>query len=123
MTGILTYTPARSFVQHPDLGWRWCFYLAIICNALSVVLFFFFYHPPSFRMLHMEGKSVKQQIKLLDFVGMGLLCSGATLLLLGISWGGSSFPWKSAACIAPIVFGALLFIAFFTYGKSTRGIY
>jgi MFS family permease len=115
---ILTCTLARKFVQHPNLGWRWCFYLAIICNGLSVILFYVFYHPPSFQMLHLEGKTVKQQIKLLDFWGIGFLCSGATLLLLGISWGGSSYPWMSAGSIAPIVIGGTLLVVFVIYGKE-----
>lgn len=110
---------ARKFVEHPNLGWRYCFYLAIICNGIAIILLFFCYHPPTFRMLHMEGKTKLQQFKELDFAGVVLMTAGIVLLLLGISWGGVDYPWSSARPIATIVLGALLLIGFGFYGMNT----
>jgi len=33
-------------------------------------------------------------------------------MLLGISWGGQTYPWKSAGVIVPIIIGALTLVAF-----------
>ena len=68
-------------------------------------------------MLHLEGKTKMQQFKELDFGGILLVCAGMVLLLLGISWGGVKYPWKSAGAIVPIVLGSSLLISFGFYGK------
>ncbi|KAF2735572.1 fungal trichothecene efflux pump [Polyplosphaeria fusca] len=110
---IATFGPqiARAFVLNPNLGWRWTYYLNIIVVGLAVILLFFCYHPPNFRMLH-EHKSKKEQMKELDYVGMFLWTAGLVLFLMGISWGGGLYPWKSAAVICTIVIGAACLIAF-----------
>ncbi|KAF2651220.1 fungal trichothecene efflux pump [Lophiostoma macrostomum CBS 122681] len=110
---IATFGPqiARAFVRHPDLGWRWTYYLNIIVVGLAVILLILCYHPPSFHMLH-EHKSKKQQVKELDYPGIFLWTAGLVLFLMGISWGGGLYPWKSAAVISTIVIGAACLIAF-----------
>lgn len=110
---IATFGPkiARAFIQHPSLGWRWTYYLNIIVVGLTIILLFFFYHPPTFNMLH-ERKSKRSQMKELDYVGMFLWISGLTLFLMGISWGGGLYPWKSAAVICTIAIGSGLLILF-----------
>ncbi|KAJ4357516.1 uncharacterized protein N0V89_002092 [Didymosphaeria variabile] len=110
---IATFGPkiARAFVQNPSLGWRWTYYLNIIVVGLAIILLFFCYHPPTFDLLH-EHKSKKQQMKELDYPGMFLWTAGLVLFLMGISWGGGIYPWKSAAVICAIVIGAACLIAF-----------
>jgi hypothetical protein len=53
----------------------------------------------------------------MDYLGIVLFIAGLVLLLLGISWGGGKYPWKSGAVIAPIVIGFLLLVAFGFWGK------
>lgn len=52
-----------------------------------------------------------QQFLGLDWVGNFLLVAGLVLLLVGISLGGHTFPWKSAGAIAPIIVGVFLLIS------------
>jgi hypothetical protein len=66
----------------------------------------------------MEGKTKMQQFKELDFGGMFLMCSGMVLVLLGISFGGVNYPWKSVGAIVPIVVGTVLLVVFGFYGKN-----
>ncbi|KAJ4286774.1 hypothetical protein N0V90_013026 [Kalmusia sp. IMI 367209] len=118
---IATFGPkiARAFVQNPSLGWRWTYYLNIIVIGVAVILLFFCYHPPNFELLH-EHKSKKQQMKELDYPGMFLWTAGLVIFLMGISWGGGIYPWKSAAVICAIVLGGACLIAFGfweAYGK------
>lgn len=51
----------------------------------------------------------------IDIGGTLLFIFGVGLIILGISWGGATYPWTSAAVLAPLVIGAVLFIIFFIY--------
>lgn len=57
--------------------------------AAASVLQFFFYHPPTFQQLHGGKRTVMDELKRVDFVGIFLLVSGLVLFLLGVSWGKS----------------------------------
>ncbi|KAI0881601.1 trichothecene efflux pump [Annulohypoxylon maeteangense] len=105
---------ARAMLQNPNMGWRWCYYLNIIVVALAIILLFFFYHPPTFDLLH-ERKTKMEMLKQLDYVGIFMWTAGLTLLLMGVSWGGTIYPWKSAATISSIVIGGVLLVALFIY--------
>lgn len=54
-------------------------------------------------------------LKELDYVGIFLWTAGLTIFLMGISWGGNMYPWKSAATIASLVIGVVLLIALFCW--------
>ncbi|KAM0327090.1 hypothetical protein ACHAQA_006217 [Verticillium albo-atrum] len=111
---IATFGPiiARKFVNTPGLGWRWCFYINIICVGLTIVLLYLFYHPPTFDLLH-ERKTKRQLMKELDYLGIFLWTAGLTLLLMGVSWGGNMYPWKSAPTISSLLLGVGLLTALF----------
>jgi hypothetical protein len=83
----------------------------IIINAVSGLLFFFFYFPPTFEE-KFQNRTRMQQIKDFDYFGTFLFLAGFTLFLLGLSWGGSVYAWKSAEVISTIVIGAAVMVAF-----------
>ena len=61
----------------------------------------------------------------LDYLGMALWTVGLTVFLLGISWGGTIYPWKSAAVISSLVLGVVILIIlglWETYGKLSYPI-
>lgn len=99
---------ARAFFENTALQWRWCYILGVIVNSLAIILYFFFYHPPTYEMLHVGGKSKLKQLKTLDWIGIFLFTTGLVVFLIGMNWGGGSYPWKSGH-----VLGAL-FAGFFT---------
>jgi MFS family permease len=111
---------ARAFIQHTKGGWRWSYYLGIILSGVSVILYFLFYWPPNYAMLHVNGKTKLQQIKTLDFVGVFLYSAGLVLFLTGVQWGGSSYPWKSAHVVGTIIVGILTLLALGFWGKTSR---
>jgi MFS family permease len=39
---------ARALYEHTALQWRWSYILGVIVNSLAVLLYFFFYHPPTY---------------------------------------------------------------------------
>jgi hypothetical protein len=71
-------------------------------------------------MLH-KRRTRWEQFKRQDFIGMCLYIAGLVLLLMGVSWGGGSYPWKSAHVIATIVVGVLTLVAFGIYDHFHKG--
>ena len=106
---------ARALATYTTLAWRWNYYLNLITQAIAVVLFFFCYHPPSYSQLH-EGKSIRKQLAELDYGGILLFVGGLVSLVLGLSWGGGLYPWKSPSVIAPLVIGFVTLGVFAVYG-------
>ena len=105
---------SKAFILYTSSSWRWCYYLMIIVNALSGTLYFLFYHPPTFNMKY-KNRSKMQQFKDFDFIGCILFTAGLLLFVMGLSWGGSLYAWKSSHVIATIVVGSLCLIAFFLW--------
>ncbi|KAI0409938.1 fungal trichothecene efflux pump [Xylaria palmicola] len=105
---------SRAIYENPRLGWRWTYHINTIVVAVAVVLLFFFYHPPTFDLLH-ERKTKRQILQQLDYVGSFLWIAGLTLFLIGISVGGTVYPWKSATTLSTIVVGGVLLIILFVY--------
>lgn len=106
---------AQSFVTQSSLGWRGFFYILTGANALSGLLYFFFYFPPDFQDKHGRREQKKEWVKNFDYFGVLLYSAGLVLFLLGLSWGGSVYPWKSASVVCAIVIGALSLIGFFCW--------
>ncbi|KAJ5697826.1 hypothetical protein N7488_011510 [Penicillium malachiteum] len=96
------------------LTWRWAYYLNIIISGFTVLCFYLFYHPPDFRLLHMD-RSMWEQCKRQDDVGFILFTGGLLLFIMGVSWGGTVHPWNSAYVIATIVVGFCSLVAFVFY--------
>lgn len=98
--------------QETSVRWRGSFYFMIALNAVSVLCWYFFYHPPTFKMLHRK-KLAKELLKNFDWIGLFLCSGGLTLIILGLQWGGQLYAWKSPAVIITIVLGglSLFFIA------------
>ena len=48
----------------------------------------------------------------LDLLGAGLMTASAIPLLLALTWGGSRYPWLSAAIVALLLASAVLSILF-----------
>ena len=57
--------------------------------SVAIILQFFFYHPPSFSQLHGNERTVMEEAKRIDWMGIFLLVAGLVLFLLGVSWGDS----------------------------------
>ena len=104
---------AYAFVQNTSAGWRWLYYLMIITNVISTLCWLFFYHPPTYGMLNSKPK--KQQLKDFDYLGLALFTGGLLIFLLGLSWGGSVYPWRSGYVIGTIVAGGISLVAFVLY--------
>ncbi|KAB5511539.1 fungal trichothecene efflux pump [Coniochaeta sp. 2T2.1] len=105
------------------ISWRWCFYLPLICIGIAVILLFFCYHPPVYSQLHSNSaeKTKMRQLRELDWVGIVLFIASLVMILLPLGWGGSLFPWKSAATISTLLVGAVLLAVFVFWEARQRG--
>ena len=94
--------------------WRTSYYILIAINAASVLCWYFFYHPPTYKMLH-RRTAAKTLLRRFDWIGLVLFVAGLFTLLMGLSWGGVVYPWKSGRVIGCIVGGAFLLAVFFVW--------
>ena len=53
-----------------------------------------------------------RKLKAIDFIGALLALGGTTVLVMGLTWGGAEYPWRSAAVIASLVVGFCVSVAF-----------
>ncbi|KPM36923.1 hypothetical protein AK830_g9646 [Neonectria ditissima] len=92
--------------------WRNAYYLMIAFQALNTAFLWAFYHPPSFRTKHASSTRTKTDLlKSFDWIGLAMFIAGCTLFIIGVNWGGTLYPWKSAATLAPVVIGLLLLVS------------
>ena len=83
------------------------------------MLYASFYFPPDFAHLH-RVRSRWQEVKSIDYVGVILFTGGLLLFLMGLSWGGGQYAWKSGHVIGTLVSGFVALVAFVFYGKCSR---
>jgi MFS family permease len=103
---------AYAFIAYQPIGWRGAYWYLFAFHSAAFLMLFFFYNPPNFEMKHRtDGKTKWQLLGELDYVGVFLFTAGGVLFLMGINFGGRTYPWMSAGTIVPIVVGLLCFIA------------
>ncbi|KAI1980619.1 hypothetical protein LOZ53_002930 [Ophidiomyces ophidiicola] len=125
-TTIFQFVAGVSYSVGPVIGgyltqanWRYCFVLSIPVAFFAHILIFFLlrkelvngthFTKNSRRSLFMDGLST------VDVGGTFLFVTSVCLIIIGTSWGGATYPWSSAAVLAPLIIGAILFVIFFLY--------
>jgi len=106
---------AYTLVQHSKHTWRSCYYVFIGINVATILCYYFFYFPPTFGDKWANKKTRKEVVKDFDYVGLVLFTGGIVVFCIGVSWGGSYYPWKSAHVIASILVGFFALVAFAIY--------
>lgn len=90
------------------LTWRWCFHINFpfcgigLFTALSLV-----------RAQSEDGPAMVRRTNEVDWLGAFMFVGSLTACLVGISWGGIQFPWKSPATLVPIALGSSCLAVFF----------
>lgn len=92
-------------------------------NTIAVALFYFFYHPPSYHLLHVGGKSRLKQLRDFDWIGMALFTAGLTIFLISLNWGGTIYPWKSGHVLGTFFAGIALLVIFCFWEAYYKGDY
>ncbi len=84
------------------LTWRFAFWMNLIFFPFVFFGYFFFLKSPP------KGSiDFKVQLTRIDYLGAVLCTAGVTVFLIGLTWGGTTYPWASAAVICSLVIGLL----------------
>ncbi len=76
---------------------------------------------PLKRHTRLDHLSLLQKLGRLDLPGAGLLTTGLTLLLTGLSLGGGIFGWSATPVLTTLIVGVVVLIAFGAYEwKGTK---
>jgi EmrB/QacA subfamily drug resistance transporter len=89
--------------------WRWIFYVNIPLGVLALTLLIF-YLPANISIRTAGSGNVWSRI---DWWGATTAASATILLLLGLTWGGATYPWNSWQVIGSLAGAGVLFVAFF----------
>ncbi|KAJ1673688.1 hypothetical protein EV182_004753, partial [Spiromyces aspiralis] len=98
-------------------GWRWCFYMNLPIGAAASFLTLVILRAPP-QAVGEKGHTWLGKLKRVDFLGSLAVVVSMTLILLGLSWGGTTFPWDSPTVITLLVAGVVvlgLFVAVEVY--------
>lgn len=87
--------------------WRWSFYINLVIGAVFA---------PSYLILMPDiclqpTKTLRQRLRLVDWVGSTFFIAGAVCFTMAISFGGSTYPWSSGSAIALWVMTGVLLLA------------
>jgi hypothetical protein len=63
-------------------------------------------------MLHIGGNFKMQQLKTLDWIGIVIFSVGLVVLLIGMNWGNTVYPWKSGHVLGALFAGFATLVAF-----------
>lgn len=109
-----------------NIHWRYVFVLLSVLSGLSILTIAllrpdlkkgrFSLSRPQAGQTHLQ--SFLSGCPCIDFIGTGSFVGGVLLILLATSWGGSKYPWNSAAVLVPLVAGPCLLLLFVFYQRS-----
>ncbi|KAK3954318.1 major facilitator superfamily domain-containing protein [Pseudoneurospora amorphoporcata] len=108
--GVMGMVWALASAIGPILGgtftskvtWRWCFYINLPISGVGMAILAFVLK------LHNPRTPIRQGLKAVDWVGSLTIVGGTLMILLGLEFGGVTYPWKSATVICLIVFGIVM---------------
>ncbi|GAQ33574.1 MFS multidrug transporter [Aspergillus niger] len=100
-------------------NWRYCFVVPIPIAVLSHIMIFVLLRDDLVEgTMFKKGSrwsSILPALATIDLGGSVLFIFGVGLIILATTWGGATYPWSSPQVLAPLIIGAICFIAFFVY--------
>lgn len=94
-----------AFTQ--GVTWRWCFYINLPLDGLSLVLLSVFLKLDNPRTPLLEG------LRSIDWIGVLTIVGGVVMFLFGMESGGVTHSWDSAFTLCLIIFGLVVIVLFF----------
>lgn len=81
-----------------------------IRNFITLIILAVFYRPPP--PVNAKGLSRKEILAQIDFLGMIIGLAGFVVFLMGLLWGGTSYPWSSKHVTVSLGVGAGVIVIF-----------
>ena len=98
------------------VSWRWCFWINLpVCGIAFVLLLLLL-------DVHNPHTKLGEGVMAVDWFGTFSILAVTLLILLGLDFGGATFPWDSSKVICLIVFGTLM-IGFFLFSEKRLAKY
>ncbi|KAH6663434.1 major facilitator superfamily domain-containing protein [Halenospora varia] len=127
--GIVVSAFAVSACIGPILGgaltdhatWRWCFWINVPIGACVLAVVICFLNDGVANQNNAKSP-FKTKLKYFDGIGTVTFIGSICCLLLGLQWGGQTYPWKSSKIIGLFIGFGLLF-GLFTFVQWKRGEY
>lgn len=88
------------------VSWRWCFWINLPLDAIAFVVILFTLKLKTPKVPLVDG------LKAIDWLGTLLIIGGTVMFLMGLQYGGITFPWASATVLSLLIVGPLLAAAF-----------
>ncbi|TVY80958.1 MFS-type transporter [Lachnellula suecica] len=98
------------------LSWRWSFWINLPISGATFILLLIYLD------VHNPKTPLLNGFKAIDWFGSISIIALVLMLLLGLEFGGATFPWKSPQVICLIVFGSLMSV-FFIYSEKRLAQY
>ncbi|KAJ7499342.1 iron permease [Mycena latifolia] len=89
--------------------WRWLFFLNLPLTVIAFLLI------SVYLSVRTPAGSVRSKLAQVDWGGNVILVIGAGLAIIGMTWGGIRYPWRSAEVLAPLLTGLFLLAVFVVY--------
>lgn len=94
-------------------GWRWAYYFSAIIFAVTALSIAFTYFPPKPLLgRHRHWVDIFSKV---DYIGIVVMSGSFAALTIGVTWGGSLYPWSSPKVIVSLVIGSVGLVAFGLY--------
>ncbi|KAI1791873.1 Mfs1.2 [Ganoderma leucocontextum] len=97
-----------AFAHHTT--WRWIFYMTVMSSGVVAIIMIVF-----LRLDKPSSVTLRESVVRLDGIGNTLIIGATCSIVLGLTWGGVVFPWRSYQVLVPIFVGVVAFFAFFLY--------
>lgn len=98
--------PILGGVFSQGLGWQWIWWINLPLSGAAFLLLLIYLD------VHNPRTRVSDGLKALDWAGTLSILGVTLMLLLGLEFGGQTFPWASPRVICLIVFGSLMSLVF-----------
>ncbi|GAA5833067.1 hypothetical protein JCM11251_006502 [Rhodosporidiobolus azoricus] len=86
-------------------AWRWLFYLNLPLTGIAMLLVLLFLD------VKMPQTTTKEKLEQMDYANV-LFVASATSTILGLTWGGVTYPWSSYRVLVPLILGIAGMVAF-----------
>jgi MFS family permease len=94
------------------LSWRWAFYINLPVCALTFILLLIYLDVHNPRTRAVDG------LKAIDWAGSVTMLAVTLMVLIGLNFGGTAFPWSSPKVIALLIVGSFMSLAFVVAEKK-----